>query len=175
MVLMAALAALLPAAAADRVSLEQVLGAPFPSGLVAAPAGAGNRVAWVLNSRGRRNIWVAEGPEFKARPLTNYADDDGQEIGQLNWSPDGRTLVYVRGGPKNQAGEIPNPTSDPAGAEQAVWAVSTSGGAPRKLGAGASPLVSPAGDRVAFLRDGQVWVAPRALRSAPVAPAKPVR
>ena len=47
-----------------------------------------------------------------------------------------RTLVYVRGGAANRAGEIPNPTSDAAGAEQAVWAVPVAGGAPRQLGVG---------------------------------------
>ncbi len=159
--LAAIIAALALAAAAQKTggfSIEQVLSAPFPSELRAAPAG--NRVAWTFDARGLRNVWVAEGPEFKARQLTHYNADDGQEIGDITWSPDGRTVVYVRGGPKNQAGEIPNPTSDPAGAELAVWAVPTSGGIPRKLAVGTAPTVSPAGDRVAFLRDGQVWVAP---------------
>ena len=139
-------------------TIEQVLSAPFPSELRAAPAG--NRVAWAFDARGQRNICVAEGPAFKARRLTGYEADDGQEITAITWSPDGRTIVYVRGGTKNQAGEIPNPTSNPAGAEQAVWAVSVDGGTPRKLGLGDSPEVSPGGDRVAFLKDGQVWVAP---------------
>jgi dipeptidyl aminopeptidase/acylaminoacyl peptidase len=158
LVLLAGAVAVAAQAPGGSFTIEQVLSAPFPSELRAAPAG--NRVAWAFDARGQRNIWVAEGPAFKARRLTAYEADDGQEITAITWSPDGRTIVYVRGGPKNQAGEIPNPTSNPAGAEQAVWAVSVDGGTPRKLGLGDAPEVSPGGDRVAFLKDGQVWVAP---------------
>src|SRR4051812_44687552 len=46
------------AAAREGVTLEQLLGSPFPTSLVAAPAGG--KVAWVFNDRGRRNIWIAE-------------------------------------------------------------------------------------------------------------------
>jgi dipeptidyl aminopeptidase/acylaminoacyl peptidase len=158
LVLLAGAVAAAAQAPGGSFTIEQVLSAPFPSELRAAPAG--NRVAWAFDARGQRNIWVAEGPAFKARRLTGYEADDGQEITAITWSPDGHTIVYVRGGPKNQAGEIPNPTSNPAGAERAVWAVSVDGGTPRKLGLGNAPEVSPAGDRVAFLKDGQVWVAP---------------
>src|SRR5262245_28182839 len=61
--------------------LEQVLSSPFPSDLVAAPAG--NRIAWVFDARGKRNVWGAEGPDFKARQLTQYNEDDGQELTDL--------------------------------------------------------------------------------------------
>ena len=135
-------------------SVEQILGAPFPSEIVAAPSGA--RVAWVFDERGARNIWVAEGPAFAGRRLTAYQHDDGQEITNLAFSPDGATLVYVRGGGPNRAGEIPNPSSDAAGAEQAVWAVPVAGGAPRQLGVGSGPALSPKGDAVAFVQRGQI-------------------
>lgn len=84
------------AAAAKSFTLEQVLSAPFPSGLVAAPSGG--KAAWILNERGARNIWIAEAPDYKGRRITSYLEDDGQEIGQLQWTPDGSALVYVRGG-----------------------------------------------------------------------------
>ena len=44
-------------AAAGKFTLEQVLSAAFPSELVAAPGGT--KVAWLLNERGARNVWVA--------------------------------------------------------------------------------------------------------------------
>ena len=138
-------------------SVEQILSAPFPSEIVAAPSGA--RIAWVFDERGARNLWVAEGPAFAGRRLTTYQLDDGQEITNLAFSPDGATVVYVRGGGPNRAGEIPNPTSDAAGAEQAVWAVPVAGGAPRQLGIGYGPALSPKGDTVAFLQRGQIWLA----------------
>ena len=87
---------LVSAAAAKTFTLEQVLSAPFPSELIAAPGGG--KVAWLLNERGARNVWMAAAPYYKGVRLTAYTEDDGQDIGQLHWTPDGRALVYVRGG-----------------------------------------------------------------------------
>ncbi len=98
MILLAAVC-LAPALARAQFTLEQIMGAPFVSELTAAPKG--NRIAWVANSRGVRNIWVAEGPAFQARRLTPYASDDGQELSDLHWTPDAASLVYVRGGGEN--------------------------------------------------------------------------
>ncbi|HEY8020334.1 MAG TPA: prolyl oligopeptidase family serine peptidase, partial [Thermoanaerobaculia bacterium] len=145
---------------ASAFTLEQVMSAPFVSGLTAAPSGG--RIAWVAEVRGVRNVWVAAPPDYRARALTRYSADDGQEIGELAWSADARTLVYTRGGAPNREGEVPNPTSDPAGAKQEVWAVSWEGGAPRRLGEGSGPAVAPRGDRVAFVKGGQIWSAPLA-------------
>ena len=102
------------AAEAKPFTLRQVLSAPFASELTAAPAG--DKLAWILNQSGVRNVWVAEGPDFRGRRLTSYAADDGQELVALAWAPDAKAVVYVRGGDPNRRGEIPNPKSDPAGA-----------------------------------------------------------
>jgi hypothetical protein len=59
----------------QQFTLDQVMSAPFPSDPVAAPNGG--RLAWVLNAKGARNIWVAEAPGYKARQITSYAEDDG--------------------------------------------------------------------------------------------------
>jgi len=151
----AAVLTLLPVAARQTVTLEALLAAPFPSEIAAAPAGG--RVAWVQNAKGARNVWVAAQPDFAAKPLTTYAGDDGQDITTLTWSPDGRTVLYVRGGGANRQGEIPNPALAPDAAEQAIWAVdATAASAPRKLAQGSSPAVAPNGD-VAYLSRGQVW------------------
>jgi dipeptidyl aminopeptidase/acylaminoacyl peptidase len=137
-------------------SLEQVMSAPFPSNLIAAKKS--NRIAWTLDQDGRRNIWVAEGPAFTARQLTKYSDDDGQELSDLSFSADSNTLVYVRGEGKNAAGQVPNPTSNPAGTEQAVWTVAWSGGEPKRVDAGHSPEISSRGT-IAYAKDGQIWLA----------------
>src|SRR6266705_2146411 len=136
-------------------TLDQVMSAPFPDELVAAPAGGA--VAWIFNARGARNIWVAAPPDYQGRAVTAYAEDDGQEISDLHWTADARAIVYVRGGESNRRGEYPNPHSVVKGVEQAVWLQPLSGGAPRRLGEGNSPAVSPKGDRVAFVKQGQVW------------------
>lgn len=41
--------------------IDQALSVPFPSNLIASPNG--NKIAWVFDSRGVRNIWIAEGPD----------------------------------------------------------------------------------------------------------------
>jgi dipeptidyl aminopeptidase/acylaminoacyl peptidase len=162
LILVAVLSCLVLAPAAARqtaapgpFTLEQILSSPFPTALTAAPSGGA--VAWVFDDRGTRNVWVAAPPQYAARAVTTYTGDDGQEIGGLEWTPDARSIVYVRGAGPNRAGELPNPTSDPAGVEQAIWIVAIDGGAPRKLAEGASPAVSPRGDRVAYLARGQIW------------------
>jgi len=85
--------------------------------------------------------------------------DDGQEVSALQFTPNGASVVYVRGGAPSRAGEIPNPTSDVAGEQQAVWVAPVAGGEPRELGQGSGPAVSPKGDVVVFLRHGDVWSA----------------
>ena len=143
--------------AQGKFTLEQVLSAPFPDDLTAARTG--NRLAWTLDDQGKRNIWVAEGPDFRARQLTNYMEDDGQELSSLRFSDDGNTIVYVRGGGKNPAGQYPNPTSNPAGVQQDVWAIAWKGSEPRKIDEGHSPQISSRGV-VAYVRDDQIWLAP---------------
>ncbi len=136
-------------------TIEQVMSAPFPDELTAAPTGGA--VAWVFNTRGARNIWVAAPPDYVGRAVTAYADDDGQEVGDLRWTPDTRAIVFVRGGGANEKGEYPNPHSLVAGVEQAVWVVPVAGGNARRIGEGHAPAVAPKGDRVAFVRRGQIW------------------
>jgi dipeptidyl aminopeptidase/acylaminoacyl peptidase len=153
----AGLALLAAPRARAQFTLEQIMSAPFPSDLLAAPSG--NRIAWTFDAQGRRNIWTAEAPGFTARQLTPYNSDDGQELSDVRFSTDGATIVYVRGGGKNAAGQYPNPTSNPAGVEQAVWAVAVTGGEPRKIDVGNSPQVSSRG-WVAYVKDGQIWIAP---------------
>ena len=136
-------------------TLEQVLSSAFPTELTAAPAGG--KVAWVSNTKGIRNIMVAEPPAYQARKITAYTADDGQEMQSLAWIPGASAIVYVRGDSANHAGEYPNPALDPNGAEQDLWIVALDGSAPRKIGEGHSPAVSPRGDRVVFVRKGQLW------------------
>jgi dipeptidyl aminopeptidase/acylaminoacyl peptidase len=148
-----------PAAAQQQFTLEQVLSAPFPTDLVSASKG--NAFLWVQDERGHRNLWIAAGPDYRGRQVTSYDQDDGQELSDEQLTSDGASIVYVHGGAPNRAGEIPNPTSDPDGETRAVWTVSAAGGAaPKEIGEGYGPAVSPRGDVVAFLRHGEIWTAP---------------
>jgi len=135
-------------------TIDQVMSAPFPSDLVGAPAGG--RVSWVLNAKGARNIWIAEPPAYKGRQITSYTEDDGTEIGELTWTPDGQSIVFTRGGDLDGFGENPNPRSQPEEPKQGIWIVSLDGKL-RQLAEGHSPIVNPKGDRLAFIFKRDVW------------------
>ncbi len=140
-------------------TLEHVTSAPFPTELTPAPAKG--RVAWVFNQRGSRNLWTAEpaAGTYKARQLTAYNDDDGQDLGQLSWSHDAETIVFTRGGDLEFLNAAnPNPANVSGAVEQNILALSVQGGQPKVLGEGHSPAVSPQDDVVAFINKGQVWL-----------------
>lgn len=147
------------ALAAQSFTLQQVLSAPFQSKLSAAPSG--RQFVWIADQEGRRNLWVAEGGQdgsYTARALTHYEADDGIEIGDITWTPDGQSVVYVRGGdfefPEKPA---PNPELLPQGVEQDIWLVPFKGGEPRKIAEGRSPQVSPNGSTLAYVLKDQIW------------------
>jgi dipeptidyl aminopeptidase/acylaminoacyl peptidase len=144
-----------------KFTIEQVLSAPFPTDLVAAPAQG--RFAWVFNAEGKRNVWVAEpGGQgtYSLHQSTTYTQDDGQDVGEISWTPDANSMAYAHGGdfefPRR---EYPNPSRNAAGVEQDVFVVSLAGGEPKKIGEGHSPAVSPRGDVVAYLLKGEIWLA----------------
>jgi dipeptidyl aminopeptidase/acylaminoacyl peptidase len=149
-----------PQTAAPPITVEQILGFPSPENLITSPAGS--TMAWTFNERGVRNVYVAEGPGFEARKLTSYTEDDGQELTQLSFSRDGRTIVYVRGGDHGgRPGDgPPNPAGDPVQPRILIWSVTLTGGAPRMIGEGDAPAISPDGTRVAFTRNRGIWMAP---------------
>src|SRR6266851_9569434 len=109
LVALALLAIIAASAPAKTFTLEQVMSSPFPSELTISKRG--DKVAWAFDAQGKRNIWIAEAPTFSARQLTRYDSDEGQELTDLELGPNGNAVAYVRGGAKNQAGEVPNPTS----------------------------------------------------------------
>ncbi|MBI3792165.1 MAG: S9 family peptidase [Gemmatimonadetes bacterium] len=145
---------------AQTYSLAQLKGYPVPSELAAAARAS--RIAWAVDERGRRNVYVAEAPDFRPRMVTAYAVDDGQEITSVQLSDDGRWVVFARGGEHsaNWEGPPPNPLSLPTAPRVQVIAVPFAGGAPKVLADGDEPRVSPTGDVVVFERDRALWVVP---------------
>ena len=146
------------------LSIDTLMATPFPTDLVAAPTGG--RIAWVSSNSGEHNVLMSDAPG-KWRAVTAYKGDDGLWITDLNWSSDGKSIVYVRGDGANRQGESPNPAQLQDGTEQAVFAVSADGGTPRKLGVGNGPAPSPRGQRVAWVSRGQIWSADLGSTDAP--------
>ena len=139
-------------------SIEQILSAPFPTELTASPDG--QTLAWVFNDRGARNVWLATGPDFStARPVTEFGEDDGVEIGNLTFTPDGSRLLYVRGNAPNRGGEVANPAQLPEAPDRELFVYDLAAGEARRLASGYGPVVAPAGDRVVFFQKGKVWIA----------------
>ncbi len=146
-------------------TLEQILSSPFPSGLVAASHAP--RIAWVFDAKGARNVWIADGPSFAARQVTHYSGDTGEPIASLRLTPDGRTIVYVRGTETNDAGRVAAPTNDLSPRKQMVFAMEVDGESPRVLGEmgcgeeGCEDVeLSPDGEFAVWSARKQLWIAP---------------
>jgi dipeptidyl aminopeptidase/acylaminoacyl peptidase len=155
------LPALLAVPLLAQFTIEQIRSYPFPNELTASAKGA--RIAWAMNERGLRNIYVAEGPDFKPRKLTNYSIDDGQELTSVALTPDGSRVVYVRGGEhgSNWDDSVPvNVLSMPTPPKVQIWSVAFEGGAPKMLADGDAPVVSPNGNLIAFERDRTIYTVP---------------
>jgi dipeptidyl aminopeptidase/acylaminoacyl peptidase len=151
-----ALTMVLPALLHAQPSVREIDGAPFAATIAAAPAA--NAVAFVLNARGVRNVWVTDSTRAAARMVTAFTKDDGQDITSLAFAADGRALYFVRGGGPNRTGDIPNPNSDPTGAEQAIWRVKLDGSPAVRMTEGSAPTPSPVSSDVLFLRRGAVFL-----------------
>src|SRR3954451_20660925 len=142
--------------AQTQFTIENALSAPFATSPLPSPTGA--KVAWLLNERGQRNIWVASAPDWNGRKITAFNKDDGQDIVDVVWSPEGASLLVARGGDFETNGDNPNPDLSPTKPDQSVWSVALDGSPPKKLTEGHGPAISPKGDAVAFLRDGQIYL-----------------
>ena len=138
--------------------LEAMLSYPFVSDLSASDNG--ERLAWIELRKGVRNVFTAEASDLRPRRLTDGRTDDGQELGGLVLSPDGRVLAWTRGGgehnPWANGFAPPNPASAVEPPQLEVWA-SLGGATPVKVAEGGeSPAVSVDG-RIAYVKDDQAW------------------
>lgn len=157
---------LLPVPVRGQFTVPQALSAPFSNQLTAAPAKA--RVAWFTDAEGRRNVWVA-GSHEPARPVTHNTADDGQDIDNIAWSRDAERLAWTRG-TGAAGGEhtlAANPAELPGRVQQHVEWVDLRNGEVHIGPEGHTPLFTPDGTHLLFLRRGAVWITDLDAGAAP--------
>jgi dipeptidyl aminopeptidase/acylaminoacyl peptidase len=133
---------------------------PFPTELCSSDIGS--KIAWALDEQGKRNVYVAEGPDYKYRKLTSFDKDDAQEITSLTITDDGQRVVFVRGGDHGSNWDVSlpiNPLADAIPNTVKIWSVPFSGGDLKLISEGDEFVVSPNSKNIAFIKDGQAWTA----------------
>lgn len=148
-----------------QTDLEQFLSHPIESEFASSPDG--KNIAWVIHDHGKRNIMIKTGIEVP-RLLTDYQQDDGQEISHLVFSPNGTKLLYVRGGSANSNGQSPNPSSLADGTEMAIYYKEISSKSPpSKITQGNSPIIFKDGIKFIFSKGGQIYESPMDINAVP--------
>lgn len=137
-------------------SVSDFLSVPFPIFMTSAPDG--KAIAWVFNDEGERNVFYAKAPDFQAKKLTDYKGDNGVDLGPLVFSPDGETLLFVRGNARNPSGQPANPAQLQENTDKKIYSLNLESGKFRWFSPGTSPVFSPDGQNVAYLIGGSVYL-----------------
>jgi dipeptidyl aminopeptidase/acylaminoacyl peptidase len=167
-----------------RLTIDRLIDIRHPSDAKWSPDG--KSVAFLWDRGGVQNVWVTSG-ESAPRQVTSY---DTELIESLDWSADGKTLLFVRDGlllrvardggepesvwletsatPVRQSKNTSSTNSDVAATNTGVAAGLQSGRSSHEVPANrrvSDVALSPDGGRVAFIRDGDVFV--RAIAAGP--------
>src|SRR5438034_8670774 len=87
--------------------IDSYLSVPFPTELTGSKDG--KILAWVFNDKGSRNIYIASNNGTQVKQITSYTGDDGIEIHNLEFTPDNKRIIFVRGNTPNKRGETATP------------------------------------------------------------------
>lgn len=140
-----------------QIKIEDLLSVPFPTDLKSS--NDGKQIAWVFNNQGVRNLYIADAATLSVKALTTHASDDGVEISEVVFTPNGNKILFVEGNPNNGEGEAANPALLQTKTNRAIWVIDIDGKNLKKIGDGMNPIVSPDNKTVLFTQGGQVWSA----------------
>ena len=137
--------------------LEQYLGFAFTQDMHCARHS--DRLAWIQNVRGIRNIFTATGPDYTPVQVTSWNRDDGQLLSGLKIADDGSGLLVIRGNGKNDLGEYPNPLSEVVPPIQKLWFIDLNDAesAPRELAETGLASFRPEAGEVYFARKNTLF------------------
>lgn len=135
--------------------ISDYLSVPFPTELTVNKQG--DKTAWVFNEAGSRNIYLAESPSYKSTRITHFKGDDGMEISNLSFSPDGKKLLFVRGNSVNKTGLAANPAQLQESTERHIYVIHLNDKVEISLAKGYEPTWSPDGSSIVFLQNNQVY------------------
>lgn len=142
---------------AQNITLESLMAAPHLTHLTVSPTG--DKIIWVENVKGVRNIVYAAPPQYKAEILTDYDKDDGIEISHLEWAQNSQTFFFVKGNAPQVRGTQPhNPAHIMEGTAPMIWQLKINNKGLTKIGNGSNPTLSPDGKKLVFTRGGQIFI-----------------
>ena len=145
-------------AAQKPFTLEQILRAPFADNLTAAKKM--NRVAWTLDEEGKRNVWVAEGPNVSAAAADLVSPPTtARKSAQLSFSEDGNVTRLHARWRKKSSRAIPESNQQSRRRHANCLGRRLRGGEPRKVAMLDTPRRFLRAAPLAFVRDGQIWLA----------------
>jgi dipeptidyl aminopeptidase/acylaminoacyl peptidase len=135
--------------------IEDYLSPAFPTSLTANHAG--DAVTWVFNDKGVRNIYWSKPQSKEYTALTHFAEDDGIEINNLQFSPNDAIVYFVKGNTVNSKGEAANPAQLQTATEQYIYALTIATKEIKKIAKGSSYAISPDGKLLVYLQGGKAW------------------
>jgi len=146
-------------ASAQNLTLSQLLKTPYVSNLAASSQNTD--ILFVLNKEGRRNVFKVT-PNEQLQQLTQFNDDDGQEISSLSLSKDGQWAVFVRGGDHgaNSMAKPIDPKSGIVAPKIAIYSIHLPTGQVKQLAEGDFPALNPDSKTLAFISRDQIMNVP---------------